>query len=92
MTTSPGEETSITERITVGLLSGIAALLTGALIWFVVFYTLATTGYEYQPPFIPVLIFAALMFLFGFATLSNLVAKILGAIWMSLYRSLRFWE
>lgn len=92
MTTSPGEETSISERIAVGILSGVAALLTGAFIWFVVFYTLSTAGYEYQPPFIAVLIFAGVMFLFGFATLSNLVAKILGAIWTSLYRSRRFWE
>lgn len=92
MTTSPGEETGITERIAVGFLSGTAAFLTGAFIWFVAFYTLSTAGFEYQPSFIPVLVFAGLMFLFGFATLSNLVAKILGVIWTSLYRSLRLWE
>ena len=86
------EENTITDRIAVGLLSGIAAFLTGAFIWFIVFYTFSTSGFEYQPPFVPVLIFAAVMFYLGFATLSNVVARVLGAIWRFLYRGLRFWE
>ena len=92
MTSSSGEETTITERIAVGLFSGVAAFLTAAFIWFTGFYTISMLGFEYQPPFFPVPIFAAVMFVFGFATLSNVVAKILGAIWQLLYRSLRLWE
>lgn len=88
----PPTEIRITDRIAVGLLSGVAAFLTAGFIWFVVFYTLETTGAAYQPSFIPVLIFSALMFILGFATMSNLVANILGKTWHFLYRSLRLWE
>ena len=91
MNRSAREQASLTERIAVGLLSAVAAFLTGACVWLLVFFMLSTTVSEYQPPFLPVAAFAAVMFLFGFATLSNLVADILGAVWQFLYRILRFW-
>ena len=92
MNNSPKEDTKLTDRLAVGALSGIAAFLTGTFIWFVVFYSLSMVNIEYEPSFIYVVIFSILMFVLGFATLTNVVTNILGAIWHFLYRSLRIWE
>lgn len=83
---------SIVDRVSVGMLSGVAALLTGAFIWFLVFYSLSMLDIDYQPPFMYVIVFSVVMFVLGFATMNNLVSNILGSVWHFLYRWLRFWE
>ncbi len=92
MSYSPKEKTKLTDRLTVGVLSGIAALLTGTFIWFIVFYFLSTVNIEYEPSFMYVVVFSIFMFVLGFATMTNVVSKILGALWHFLYRTLRVWE
>jgi len=85
---------TLVDRLGVALLSAVSALITGTFIWVLVFFSLARISdfQDYQPTFLPVLIFTALMALLGFLTKLNLVANIFGAIWRFLYKSKDTWQ
>ena len=83
---------SFIERAYIGVLSGILALVTGTFIWFVALRFLALIDIYFEPSFTYVIIFCAVMFILGFASMENWVLNILEAIWKYLYRFLgRFW-
>ena len=75
------EPATLFDRIAVAFLSGVTALLTGSLIWLIVFYNLHDFVTELKPSFKPVLIFTGIMSAIGFFTLINLMGNIFGKIW-----------
>ena len=91
MSESTEKSTKLTDRFAIGVLSGVASLLTGALLWFIVFYFLSMANIEYEPSFMYVVVFGILGFISGFASMTSVVSSILGAVWRFLCQSLRIW-
>ena len=83
------EEIKLIDRVAVAFLSGVAALVSGVVVWFLLIASFDFEGKYIFSSFKFVIGFAGIMALAGFLMLENFIANIFGHIWHGIYNHMR---
>jgi len=83
------EEIKLIDRVAVAFLSGVVALVSGVVVWFLLVASFDFEGKYIFSSFKLVIGFSGIMALAGFLMLENFIANLFGHIWHGIYNHIR---